>query len=121
MAKVFLDTNIFIDLVEKRGKIIPEDLNGNDLLISPLSIHILMYVIKHKVPYQKLDEIIDSFLLVPFDETIAHYAKVGPTTDFEDNVQLHSAAETECDLFLTSDEKLLDLTFFGKMRIVSKP
>lgn len=33
--------------------------------------------------------------------------------------QLHSAAEAECDYFLTSDKKLLAMKFFGKTRIVS--
>ncbi len=44
----------------------------------------------------------------------------GPTTDVEDNIQLHSSVEAGCDLFLTHDEALLNLTFFGKMRIASR-
>lgn len=45
----------------------------------------------------------------------------GPTVDFEDNTQLHSAAEAECDYFLTNDEKLLKMKFFGKTRLTNKP
>lgn len=44
----------------------------------------------------------------------------GPTVDFEDNVQLHSAAEAECEIFLTEDKKLLKLGFFGKTHVVSQ-
>lgn len=117
MARVFLDTNIFIDLVEKRKQITIDQLNGNDLFISPLSVHILMYVTKRKIPYHRLNNIINSFIQVPFDENITNPSLVNPTTDFEDNIQLHSAAEADCDIFLTSDEKLLKMKFFGKMKL----
>lgn len=118
MAKVFLDTNAFIDLVEQRDNKTIEELNGHDIFISPLSVHILMYVTKRKVPYPRLSNTISHFLLVPFDEGIASHSLTGPTSDFEDNVQLHSAAQSECDLFLTSDLKLLNLKFFGKVQIL---
>lgn len=120
MAKVFLDTNIVIDLVEKRGIIDSEDLDGQQLFISPLSLHILLYVTKHKIPYSKLSLMMSNFSLVPFNEVVAKLSLEGPTKDFEDNVQLHSGAEAECDLFLTSDQSLLGLHFFGKMRIIDK-
>lgn len=42
-----------------------------------------------------------------------------PTSDLEDNIQLHSAAEADCDYFLTSDKKLLAMIYFGKTKIVS--
>jgi len=41
----------------------------------------------------------------------------GPTDDFEDNVQLHSAVMGDCDYFLTMDKKLIKMKYFGKMRI----
>src|SRR3989304_4512900 len=113
MARVFLDANIFIDLVENRRPILTDELDKNTLCISSLSAHILMYITKHKVPYGKLSNTIDSFSIVPFDLTICSQALEGPTSDFEDNVQLHSAASAECDIFLTSDKKLLKLKFFG--------
>lgn len=118
MARIFLDTNIFIDLVEKRKQITLDELNANNLFISPLSAHILMYIAKRKIPYQRLNNIINSFMLVPFDESITNSSLVGPTNDLEDNIQLHSAAEADCDIFLTSDAKLLNLKFFGKVQIL---
>lgn len=120
MAKVFLDTNIVIDLVEERGQITPGELNDHDIFISPLSVHILMYITKHKVPYSKLRDTINSFILIPFDENITHHALSGPTSDFEDNVQLHSCAEAACDYFLTADKKIVDMKFFGKTYIASQ-
>lgn len=120
MARVFLDANILIDLVEKRGSIKGKDLEVHQVFISPLSVHILMYVTKRKISYPKLKEIISQFGQVVLDRDLVDRALSGPTSDFEDNIQLHSAAEAECDLFLTSDTKLLRLKFFGKVEIISE-
>lgn len=119
MAKIFLDANVFIDLIEKRQEITLEQLDGNDLFISPLSVHILIYISKRKIPYNRLTSIIDSFFLMTFDENIAKHSLIGPTTDFEDNVQLHSSVEAECDIFFTHDQQLLNLGFFGKVKILN--
>ena len=120
MAKVYLDTKIFIDIAEERKDITLDGFLGYELTTSPLSIHILFYVAKRKVPYQKVAEIIESLVLVPFDRKITAKALEGPTADFEDNVQLHSCTTADCDLFLTKDKKLLKMKFFGKAKIVSR-
>ncbi|SRR5258708_38133242 len=119
MAKIFLDTNIYIDIIKKRTDRDLEDLQGNELFISPLSIHIIAYVFKYNIPDKELDVNRELFNLVSFDTIIAENALIGPTNDFEDNVQLHSAARAECDVFLTEDKELLDMKFFGKTQIVS--
>ncbi len=121
MAKVFLDANILIDLVEKRSPVTIKKLDGYNLFISPLSLHILMYIMRQKIPYEKLSNIINHFFLIPFEDDIAYKSLNGPTKDFEDNVQLHSAAQANCDLFLTNDEKLLGLRFFGKVQLSPLP
>lgn len=119
MVRVFLDTNLYIDVI-KRAKEQWEHLRGNLLFISPLSTHILFYTTKLKVPDQDVDKLQDQFGIVPLTESVLNKALTGPTKDLEDNIQLHSAAEADCDLFLTSDRKLLDLTFFGKVQILSQ-
>lgn len=119
MARVFLDTNFYID-VTKRAKAKWNLLRGNLLFISPLSVHILFYARKLKVPDQDVDELQKQFGIVPLSKEILDNALEGPTADLEDNIQLHSAAEAECDLFLTQDKKLLVLKFFGKTRLVDK-
>lgn len=118
MAKVFLDVNKVIDLVENRKEIAPESLDGHDLFISALSMHIFFYVTKQRVPYKRLEEVIQDFSIVDLDQTICYKSFVDPTNDFEDNVQLHCAANADCDVFLTSDKKLLNMKFFGKTRIL---
>lgn len=117
MARVFLDTNSYID-VTKRAKEKWESLKGNLLFISPLSTHILFYIRKLKVPDQEVSELQEQFGIVPLTKYILDKALAGPTEDLEDNVQLHSAAEADCDVFLTDDKRLLALTFFGKTQLL---
>ena len=119
MAKVYLDANIIVDIIEERKTVTIKDFEIHDLYASPLSIHILTYLYKYKMPNKKLAGFIDEFIFIPFDDVILYKAVLGPTTDFEDNAQLHSAAEADCDIFLTNDEKLLKMKFFGKTRINS--
>lgn len=118
MARVFLDTNIYIDAT-KRAKNKWEMLNKHLLFISPLSTHILFYARKLKVPDQEIDELQEQFGIVPLTPEILNKALQGPTSDLEDNIQLHSAIESECDIFLTNDKELLKMRFFGKTKLVS--
>lgn len=117
MAKVFLDTNIYIDAA-KRDKKVLETLRNKLLFISTLSMHIIFYTLKLKVPDRDIDAVQQQFGVVSFSEDILEKALIGPTPDLEDNIQLHSAAEAECDYFLTSDKKLLAMIYFGKTKIV---
>ncbi len=117
MARVFLDANLYFD-VTKRGKEELGSLKGNLLFISPLSTHVLFYIYKLKVPDQEMNELEEQLGIVPLTKYIHDKSLEGPTNDFEDNVQLHSAAEANCDFFLTNDEKLLKMKFFGKAKIV---
>ena len=119
MAKVFLDTNYFIDLIEGRRNVRVEPLEGNSLYISALSIPIYCYVYKIKAPDEKLGMLIKFFNVVELNETILEKSLQGPTKDLEDNIQLHSAIKKDCEFFLTSDKKLLSLKYFGKMQIVN--
>lgn len=120
MARVFLDTNIFIDAIHRAPeKQILDTLEGNILYTSTLSFHIYCYTFKIKIPNKKVDLQREKFQMVDFSESILKKALEGPTKDLEDNIQLHSAVEANCDFFLSSDEKLLKLKFFGKMEIKS--
>lgn len=119
MAKVFLDTNYFIDTIHRKPEEqILDSLKDHTIYISTLSFHIYCYIYKIKIPNKKVLSQRDKFQLVDFTEHILGKALDGPTNDFEDNVQLHSAAEAECDYFLTDDRKLLALTFFGKTQLL---
>ena len=120
MAKIFLDANTCIDLVESRGTLYGTDLQGHELVISPLSVHILIYVTRHKIPYPTLSRLMKMFLITIFDQSVCDRSLIGPTDDFEDNAQLHSASDAGCDAFLTRDKKLLSLRFFGATKIIQE-
>ncbi|OGE10153.1 hypothetical protein A3A60_00615 [Candidatus Curtissbacteria bacterium RIFCSPLOWO2_01_FULL_42_26] len=119
MAKVFLDANYFIRLANRAPEVDTEILDKHEGYIATLSCHILFYINKIDVPDSETNSFIYDFNLIDLDRTILDKALIGPTKDFEDNIQLHSAAEEECDFFLTYDEKLLKMKFFGKVRIQS--
>lgn len=119
MAKVYLDTNYFIDLVEQRKSVNLLQFQSQALYLSPLSVHVYVYIYKRKIPDEKLTKLLGYFTLIPIDEKITFNSLKGPTNDFEDNLQLHSAAISECDLFLTNDDYLLNFHFFGKTKIVN--
>ena len=121
MAKVFLDANYFIGLVNRAKETQTDVVDNHVCCVSILSCHILCYVNKTKIPDKALDSFLDDFIIVDLKEEILQKALHGPTSDLEDNLQLHSAAEAECDYFLTNDRKLLGMKFFGKTRIVQSP
>lgn len=119
MAKVFLDTNIFIDTIHRdpESEVLSRT-EGHLLFISPLSVHVYCYTYKVKTPNQILTDQLKKFSLVDLIDNVLLKSLDGPTSDLEDNIQLHSAAEAECDYFLTSDDQLLKMKFFGKTKIV---
>ena len=119
MAKVFVDTNCFIGLANRIPEIDSESLNTHQGFISTLSCHILFYVNKVRVPHAELNSFIEDFNIINFDNKILIKSLVGPTKDLEDNIQLHSAAENDCEIFLTLDKKLLEMKFFGRSQIIS--
>ncbi|NCP47260.1 hypothetical protein AUJ42_00505 [Candidatus Collierbacteria bacterium CG1_02_44_10] len=117
MARVFLDTNIFIDVIHRKPEILAS-LEGHSISISPLSVHIYCYSFKKKVPVTRLQSQIRLFEIVDLNTKIVDKSTEGPTNDVEDNIQLHSAVEANCDIFLTGDKKLLKLGYFGKVKII---
>lgn len=121
MAKIFLDTNYFIDAIHRHPEEeILDRLVGNSIFISPLSIHIYCYVYHIHLPNNILISQLNKFQIVELNDQILTRALTGPTQDMEDNIQLHSASEVNCDIFLTHDKKIHALQFFGKLKIESK-
>lgn len=119
MAKIFLDTNYFIDALHRKPeKEILDSLVNNSIYVSPLSVHIYCYIFKIRIPDNRVTAQIEKFEIVELSEKLVVRALEGPTADFEDNVQLHSAAQADCDVFLTEDKKLLAIKFFGQTKIV---
>lgn len=120
MAKIFLDANYFIDFAERQKSNLLAKLVGNKLYVSILTIHILAYIYKYKIPNKKINALIKNISLTPLNRGLLKLALDGPTNDLEDNLQLLSAAKSDCDFFLTNDKKFLKMKFFGKTRIISE-
>jgi hypothetical protein len=117
MAKVFLDTNKVLDIGLGRRPEVKDWLDSHRVFISPLSIHILCYAGKIKVPDKRISQFASEYYLVNLTEKVLGKALGGPTPDLEDNIQLHSCADADCDYFLTNDKNILKMKFFGKARI----
>jgi hypothetical protein len=117
MVNIFLDVNKLVELINGGDTESYEGLRGNRLVVSLLSWHIVCYLMRWKIPNKILKQLFSVLTSVEMDKIIVKKAMVGPTDDFEDNVQLHSAVVGDCDYFLTMDKKLLKMKYFGKMRI----
>lgn len=118
MARIFLDANFFIDLIEERQKISFEKFKRHSLFLSILTLHIYIYLYKIRLPNKKIDKLLNLFNIIPLDEKIFLPSLKGPFADFEDNVQLHSASFSDCEIYLTGDKKILKLKYFGKTKII---
>lgn len=119
MEKIFLDANYFIDLIMHRSEAKPDDFESFSIFVSSLSLHIFIYLSKKKLPWEDTTELFDYYNFVAMDVDILSKALCGPTSDFEDNVQLHSAVVSDCSIFLTRDKDILKLGYFGSVRISS--
>lgn len=120
MAKIFLDTNYFIDFAERNKIDLLEKLEGNKVYISIFSILVLAYVYKYKIPSDKIKVLTEKISLIPLNKTVLELAFDGPTNDLEDNIQLLSAAKSDCDIFLTNDKRILKMKLFGNTKILSE-
>jgi len=118
MARVFLDTNYFIDIAQ-RNPGVGKAVDGQEIVISSLSVHILAYINKINIPNVALTRLVNQVQVVDFDKKVLNLALRGPTKDLEDNIQLHSAASSECNFFLTNDKTLLKMKFFGKVQVLN--
>jgi len=115
MKKVFLDTNILIDLVDNR------DLNitGIDrifdqtpfprIYISALSVPLTFYVCRIKsgsLKFKRLKKLLESIDVLPLTEnTIINALGFSKSPDYEDTLQYLTAVENNCNYILTRDMK----------------
>lgn len=113
MKKVFLDTNILIDLVDNRDlKITGIDRIFDQspyprIYISALSIPLTFYVCKIKngnLKFNRLKKLLESIDILPLTEdTIFKAIGNSKTPDFEDILQYLTAVENNCNYILTRD------------------
>lgn len=114
MKKIYLDTNILIDILLDRdlehisvNKIAPF-LKQSKVYMSSLSVHIAYYILKIKANssmHRKAMPLISSINLVPLSKLIIDHALNNFSIDFEDTLQYYSALDQNCDYILTRNKK----------------
>lgn len=119
MDKIFLDTNVFMRLLEGRLEDSWQKFDAYQCCISALSIHIAVYVHKLRIPNATMSSFTTHFVILPISNQASKQSLEGPTSDYEDNLQLHTALESNTAQFVTLDKKLLDLKSIGIMNVVS--
>ena len=117
MEKLFLDTNVVLDLIEKREPFVYNAallfqlrMDGVcKLFVSDLTIVNIAYIVRKSYSKEKLYAILDklySFLvIVPGGATVIGRAIESQANDFEDSVQYYAACQAKVDYMITRNKK----------------
>ena len=115
--KVFIDTNIFLDVLLRRERFLQDSLkvfefavDGKfELLISDLSIANVKFITRKDYSVDKFYEVISAFrpvmTIVPVGEEAVDRALALKARDFEDALQYFSAVQAQADYLLTRNIK----------------
>jgi len=117
MRRIFLDTNILLDVVMHRNDFCEQsaavwadcELKKVQGFVSAISLNNMHYVIrKHVEPAAALEyvrHVLNIFTVVPLDESILRLAVDLPHKDFEDAIQTFSAVQSKADCIITRDRQ----------------
>ena len=115
MKRVFLDTNILLDVTMHREEFLPDAVRiWNDCemgkaqgLVSAISLNNVHYIMRKRLPsasaLECIRHILNIFTVVPLDTSILRMAVDFPQKDFEDAIQLFSALQAKADCIVTRD------------------
>ena len=115
--KVFIDTNIFLDILCRREQFVDDALSIFDmavddrieLLISDLSIANIKYITRKEIPTDKFYTLIQTFRpifsIVPLGADVVDRAISLKANDFEDALQYFSAVQAGADCLITRNIK----------------
>ena len=116
MKKIFIDTNILLDVIlyradfYKQAAAIWADCESRKVqgYVSAISLNNMHYIMRKKVDsdialeYVRL--VLNVFSIVPLDESILRLAVDLPQKDFEDAIQTFSAVQIKADCIVTRDK-----------------
>ena len=117
MKKIFVDTNILLDLLfQRRGFFLDAKRLFNysksrniDIFISAISINTIYYLLQKKFTKEHskhlLEYIYDIIDILPFDENIIFLAHQSSFKDLEDGFQYFTAKEHHIPLLITRNIK----------------
>lgn len=115
--RVFLDTNILLDIIEERQEFLADSANVFDLGIkgqiqmfaSPLTFVNCVYIAKKNVGYHNAMQgikLLKQFVVATtMDDRQVTYALQENVPDFEDRLQFEAAIAAQCDVIVTRDTK----------------
>lgn len=121
IKRVFLDTNIILDLLDSKRvnhqnakDLLTETIEQNiEVFISEDMLSTIFYIIKDKKVVLDFFEVIyEEWNIVSFGKSVIKEAiylcKQNPNQDLEDTMQCLCAKENSCDIFITSDKKFIE-------------
>ena len=116
MKKIFVDTNILLDVALRREDFFEQsssvwsDCESGKVqgFISAISLNNLYYIVRRRatadVALEYVRLILNVFSVVPLDEGILRLAVDLPQKDFEDAIQIFSALQIKADCLVTRDK-----------------
>lgn len=125
--KVFIDTNIFLDILCRREQFVDDALSIFDmavddrieLFISDLSIANIKYITRKEIPTDNFYDLIQTFRpifnIVPLGADVVDRAISLKANDFEDALQYFSAVQAGADCLITRNIKDFG---FAKMEVL---
>lgn len=117
MERVFVDTNIVLDLLSERKNFFEasQDLftyaldNKIELIVSTLTFANTHYILKEQLKINKVRSSLRKFKtlveVAPFDDKILERALEEEFKDFEDGIQYYIAIENSCDAIITRNKR----------------
>jgi len=114
--KVFLDSNIFLDMIVLRENRIDNEnaaiilkisaLDEFDFYISPITVSTSFYLSrKDSKAFEKIGNKLKYLHVLPMDERDVFFAINSNMPDKEDAMQISCAERAECEIILTRDAK----------------
>lgn len=117
--KVFIDTNVMIDLLARRipfyenAKLLFSlvDMGKCTVVVAPISFSTTAYLLERKLGYEELSQILRDFAsiveIADIDEQIVRksLSTTSRFRDIEDAMQHYAALQSECDCIVTRNVK----------------
>lgn len=123
MKNIFIDTNIVLDLLEKREEFYKEvqilfsnadQLTKINIFVSALTIANTYYILRKYYTNEIVKGIVAKFKILvevlPINDKIIELALLSDFKDFEDALQYYTAIENNMDVIITRNKKDFNLS-----------
>jgi predicted nucleic acid-binding protein len=129
--RIFLDTNIILDVLAKREPFYIDSakvltlVNENIVqgFISAITINNIYYILNRlknrETAKNFTTEILNYFEVIPLTKTILEHANRLDVNNFEDAIQYISAIDCQCDFFITRNLKYYPENKTNEIKIIA--